>query len=303
MTDPIGRSTATGIAGLSFDTDASEVCYDFVLDGVASPADGHIHLGPAGVKGGIIIDFGPMTDGVNGCQPVPDTELAAILADLDGHYVELHDPIEDFTIRAQLSEGFGPDGAPVVVAGQDDQDDGAAEPVLFDPDGGGATAVVEPGRIVLRGEVADRETAERVLIDFAGLSDVIVVDELVIVEGAPLPSGRVIIDSPDVPLFASDSDRLDPGVAPLVERLTALLEARPDWQITIVGHTDSTGNEVSNLELSFRRAEAVRQELLTGGVDAARIRVRGAGSTDPIGDNATQAGRGLNRRIEFEIER
>ncbi len=301
MIDPIGRSTATGTADLRFDPTTSEICYDLDLVGVGEPADGHIHLGPAGVKGGIVVDFGPMARDASGCQPVPSEEIDAILGDLDGHYVELHDPVEDFTIRAQLSEGTGPDGQPIAVPAEaGDGDEAAAE---FDPDGGGAIAIVEPDRIVLQGEVADREIAERVLIDFAGLSDVVVVDELVIDAGAPLPSGRVIIDSPDAALFATDSDVLDPSVDPLIDRLVALLDARPDWEVTVVGHTDSTGNDVLNLELSFRRAEAVREELLDRGIESDRIRVRGAGSTDPLASNDTLAGRAQNRRIEFEIER
>lgn len=301
MLDPIGRSSATGSADLRFDPTTGEICYDLDLLGVAEPADGHIHLGPAGVKGGIVVDFGPMAKDASGCQPVASEQIDDILSDLDGHYVELHDPVEDFTIRAQLSEGIGPDGQPIAVpTGPDDDDDVAAE---FDPDGGGAIAIVEPDRIVLRGEVADRQIAERVLVDFAGLSDVIVVDELTVDAGAPLPSGRVIIDSPGVALFATDSDVLDSSLDPLVDRLVALLEARPDWQITVVGHTDSTGNDVANLELSFRRAEAVRQELVDRGIGSDRIRVRGAGSTDPLASNDTLAGRAENRRIEFEIAR
>ncbi len=301
MLDPIGRSSATGSADLRFDPTTGEICYDLDLLGVAEPADGHIHLGPAGVKGGIVVDFGPMAKDASGCQSVASEQIDDILSDLDGHYVELHDPVEDFTIRAQLSEGIGPDGQPIAVpAGPDDDDDVAAE---FDPDGGGAIAIVEPDRIVLRGEVADRQIAERVLVDFAGLSDVIVVDELTVDAGAPLPSGRVIIDSPGVALFATDSDVLDSSLDPLVDRLVALLEARPDWQITVVGHTDSTGNDVANLELSFRRAEAVRQELVDRGIGTDRIRVRGAGSTDPLASNDTLAGRAENRRIEFEIAR
>jgi len=301
MLDPIGRSTATGTADLRFETSTNEICYELDLVGVAEPADGHIHLGPAGVKGGIVVDFGPMAKDASGCQPVPGEQIDAILGDLDGHYVELHDPVDDFTIRAQLSEAIGPDGQPVPVPAEaGDVADVAAE---FDPDGGGAIAIVEPDRIVLQGEVADREIAERVLIDFAGLSDVVVVDELVVDAGAPLPSGRVIIDSPGVALFATDSDVLDPSVDPLVDRLVGLLEARPEWQITVVGHTDSTGNDVANLELSFRRAEAVRQELVDRGIGSDRIRVRGAGSTDPLASNDTLAGRAENRRIEFEIER
>lgn len=304
MLDPVGRSTATGAAALTFDTGAGEICYEIGLDGVGEPADGHIHLGPAGVKGGIIVDFGPMSDGLTGCQPVPAAEMEAILADLDSHYFELHDPVEEFTVRAQLSEGTGADGQPVPFPAASDAGSGTSDDATqFDPDGGGAIAIVEPDRIVLRGAVADRETAERVLVDFAGLSEVVVIDELTIEDGAPLPSGRVIIDSPGTALFAVDSDVLDPAVDPLIERLVGLLEARPDWVVTVVGHTDPTGDDVSNLELSFERAEAVRAELLDAGIDEARVRVRGAGSTDPLAGNDTAAGRAENRRIEFEIER
>ncbi|MEL6981162.1 MAG: OmpA family protein, partial [Actinomycetota bacterium] len=303
LIDPVGRSDATGTTGLTFDMNTEQVCYRIGLNGVGQPADGHIHLGPAGVKGGIIVDFGPMSDGLTGCEPVAAAEMQAILSDIDGHYVELHDPVEDFTVRAQLSEGLGADGQPIEVAEVAGTDSSMAEELQFDPDGNGAVALIEPGRIIVYGLVSDREVAETVLVDFAGLSDVVVVDELIVNESAPLPSGRIIIDNPEGSLFATGSDVLDPEFDPLVDQLVGLLEARPNWVVTVVGHTDSTGDDVINLELSLARAEAVRAAMVEGGIEPDRVRVRGAGSTDPLASNDLPNGRDQNRRIEFEVQR
>lgn len=293
MDDPLGRSTATGVAELRFDAQLGEICYNFTVEQLQSPFEGHIHVGPAGVKGGIVVDFGMLNHSDIGCKPVGATEVESILADLPGHYVELHDPAEAFTIRAQLSEAL-PDGAGTVV----DRSNG-----LYDPEGGGALTRVESGRLVLTGAVADQATADRLLQEYedATALGLEVVDELTVVEGSPRPSGLITID--DSGLFAIGSDQLSADRGTVITDLAAVLQARPDWRVTIVGHTDSTGSEVINLALSLRRAEAVRDELINNGVATEMLLVTGAGSTKPIADNDTAEGRALNRRIELTIDR
>ncbi|MEM9458709.1 MAG: OmpA family protein, partial [Myxococcota bacterium] len=86
---------------------------------------------------------------------------------------------------------------------------------------------------------------------------------------------------------------------PKLDRAVAVLKQYPDLRIEIAGHTDSQGDDTSNLELSRERAEAVKAYLTDRGIDGSRIRTRGAGETEPIADNATKKGRAQNRRIEF----
>jgi OOP family OmpA-OmpF porin len=74
-------------------------------------------------------------------------------------------------------------------------------------------------------------------------------------------------------------------------------------RITVCGHTDSVGGERYNAQLSLRRAEAVRRYVSeVGGIDAARIDVRGLGSAQPAAPNDTEEGRQKNRRITFVVE-
>lgn len=295
MYDPEGRSASTGVAELRFQPETGEICYNVTAELIGSPYDGHIHVGPAGVKGGIVVDFGALNNADIGCTSVTPLELETILNDLSRHYVEMHDPSGDFTIRAQLSEAMPEDsgGAP---------GEPTAEEMLFDPQSGGASTVIESGRVILRGDVADQATADRLLAEFADVGDagLELVNELTVVEGAPLPSGLITID--DAVLFDVNSDQLIGGNS-AVSDLAAVLTARPEWKAIVVGHTDSTGTDVYNFELSLRRANAVRAELIANGVNADNLSTRGDGATNPVGDNETPEGRALNRRIEFVIDR
>ncbi len=295
MYDPEARSASTGVAELRFQPETGEICYNVTVELIGSPYDGHIHVGPAGVKGGIVVDFGALNNADIGCTSVTPLELETILNDLSRHYVEMHDPSGDFTIRAQLSEAMPEDsgGAP---------GEPTAEEMLFDPQSGGASTVIESGRVILRGDVADQATADRLLAEFADVGDagLELVNELTVVEGAPLPSGLITID--DAVSFDVNSDQLIGGNS-AVSDLAAVLTARPEWKAIVVGHTDSTGTDVYNFELSLRRANAVRAELIANGVNADKLSTRGDGATNPVGDNETPEGRALNRRIEFVIDR
>ena len=65
--------------------------------------------------------------------------------------------------------------------------------------------------------------------------------------------------------------------------------------------SDSSGSDAINQPLSERRAQAVSNEIQAQGVDAARITAKGYGSTQPVGDNSTAAGKAANRRVEVAI--
>lgn len=101
--------------------------------------------------------------------------------------------------------------------------------------------------------------------------------------------------------FEIDSAKIDDASGPLLEKAYQILKDNPGISVEISGHTSSEGNADRNLELSLRRAEAVKAYLVKRGIDAARILTVGHGSDVPRGDNRTDGGRRENRRIEFRI--
>ena len=88
---------------------------------------------------------------------------------------------------------------------------------------------------------------------------------------------------------------------PVLDRTIALADACRDATITITGHSDSSGNESFNQQLSLARAKAVAEHLESRGIAGDRIVTIGAGSSLPIADNATRYGRSINRRIEIRF--
>jgi outer membrane protein OmpA-like peptidoglycan-associated protein len=87
-----------------------------------------------------------------------------------------------------------------------------------------------------------------------------------------------------------------------LDRLVKLMKDVPTLKIEISGHTDNTGSATINESLSQSRAEAVVNYLATKGIVANRMTSKGYGSSKPIATNATEEGRQLNRRTEFEIK-
>lgn len=98
-------------------------------------------------------------------------------------------------------------------------------------------------------------------------------------------------------LFDVNSDRLRPESTPKLEELREMLATHGDLKVEIIGHTDATGDDAHNLDLSERRAQSVVEYLTRNGIDAGRLAAAGKGETEPVGDNATASGRQQNRRV------
>lgn len=111
------------------------------------------------------------------------------------------------------------------------------------------------------------------------------------------------VSIPAASLFGFDSDVLSEDGKMAIEdyRKTLRPELNQAYAGVVVGHTDSTGDANYNLDLSKRRAENVRQYLISTGVDADKLRILGRGAKDPIASNDTAEGRAQNRRVELVV--
>lgn len=89
----------------------------------------------------------------------------------------------------------------------------------------------------------------------------------------------------------------------LLEQAVDTLKRYPDVHVTVAGYTDGKGKPAYNQALSERRAQIVYSYLTSHGIDASRLTGPvGHGANDPIGDNATDAGRAQNRRVELQVQ-
>lgn len=102
-------------------------------------------------------------------------------------------------------------------------------------------------------------------------------------------------------LFGVNSAALKPGAYDEISRVARVLNQYPQTNITIAGHTDSTGTAAHNQQLSEKRAANVKNALVGEGVNPARMTAVGYGSSKPVTDNSTAEGRQLNRRVTILI--
>jgi OmpA-OmpF porin, OOP family len=101
--------------------------------------------------------------------------------------------------------------------------------------------------------------------------------------------------------FEYNKARILPKSFQLLKDVATVMKDRPTMEVRIEGHTDSTGSRGHNKRLSQQRAASVRQFLIKEGVDPARMVSVGYGPDQPLSSNRTEAGREMNRRVEFFI--
>jgi len=101
--------------------------------------------------------------------------------------------------------------------------------------------------------------------------------------------------------FPPNTARLTDAAKQELDRIAAYLMLHEDVKMSISGHTDNTGSEDANLMLSKMRAQAVYDYLVARGVENSRLQHQGYGAANPVADNATEAGRDQNRRVELKL--
>ncbi len=111
----------------------------------------------------------------------------------------------------------------------------------------------------------------------------------------------IIVNFNSKVLFGTDKSDLSTKSKATIDDLATVLNKYPDTDLTVQGHTDSTGPDAYNQTLSEKRARSVADYLKIQGVSADRITAVGYGESQPVADNSTAEGRTENRRVSFVI--
>ncbi len=112
---------------------------------------------------------------------------------------------------------------------------------------------------------------------------------------------RLKLDIPSDISFETNRADILPNFRAILDKFAVGLVENPSTVVTIVGHTDSTGNDAINNPLSVDRASHTRDYLTTRGVAFTRFTIDGRGSREPVASNDTSAGRAKNRRVEIFV--
>ena len=102
--------------------------------------------------------------------------------------------------------------------------------------------------------------------------------------------------------FENASAKIDVANSPQLKKYADFMKLNTEYDVTIIGHTDSRGSAAFNKTLSTKRAVSVKNDLVSRGVEDSRIKTLGSGEEQPIADNATAEGRAKNRRIEAQLQ-
>lgn len=147
----------------------------------------------------------------------------------------------------------------------------------------------------------DNLKMENVNSDRRDLEDIIIFNQ----DGVSIrrEGNNLILSMEEHVLFDLDKSQVKNRVKPSLNTLAKALTENPDIRTKIDGYTCNLGSENHNLELSLNRSKAIKEYLITRGVDSNHITVEGYGESEPMTSNATEEGRSQNRRVEFIISR
>jgi OmpA-OmpF porin, OOP family len=99
--------------------------------------------------------------------------------------------------------------------------------------------------------------------------------------------------------FETGKSDIKPESQPIIDQLSEMLKQNPTLKISIEGHTDNVGGDITNQPLSESRAKSVMNALISKGIEVSRLKSKGWGQSKPIADNNTEEGRAKNRRVEI----
>lgn len=152
-----------------------------------------------------------------------------------------------------------------------------------------------------RSKICDAFSIREVITEVPVEVEKIIIDTVYIdniIEKAVVKRESFVIDKVK---FKFDEDVLTKEAEMILNNVALVMNKYPEEKFEILGHTDSWGSDLYNLNLSERRAKSVKNYLISKGVDGTRLFTAGCGERMPIADNNTEIGRAINRRIEFSI--
>ena len=100
--------------------------------------------------------------------------------------------------------------------------------------------------------------------------------------------------------FEFNSGILKTDSYPILDKAAAIIKANPTMKFILKGYASAEGSDEHNMSLSIDRANSVKTYLINFGIDVANLSAQGYGESNPVGDNSTEAGRILNRRVEIK---
>ena len=111
----------------------------------------------------------------------------------------------------------------------------------------------------------------------------------------------LVLSMPSGITFATNQSSVQPQFRPTLDQVADVLREYRQTYVDVYGHTDSSGSDTYNLDLSERRATTVADYLAGRGVETARLATRGFGETQPVASNETEDGKAANRRVEIKL--
>jgi len=157
--------------------------------------------------------------------------------------------------------------------------------------GAAVGGAVGAGAGVISGKKMDKQKAELERIEGAKVETV--------TDANNLQAIKVTFDSGI--LFATGKSELNASSKSALLKFASTLKETPETDVTIYGHTDNKGTREVNEKLSKERAESVSKFLVANAIDGSRLTTQGKAFDEPVADNATEAGRAQNRRVEVYI--
>lgn len=142
---------------------------------------------------------------------------------------------------------------------------------------------------------------EEVYSEQKPLEDIIVFNEQGVI--IRKENGNLILSMPVEILFDFDSYSVKESVKNSLDRLAKALRENEEIKLKVDGHTDYIGSDQYNFNLSLKRANSIKNYLISKGVNYKNISIEGYGKQNPIASNKTEIGRARNRRVEFIISR
>ncbi|HTV68769.1 MAG TPA: OmpA family protein [Rhizobiaceae bacterium] len=112
---------------------------------------------------------------------------------------------------------------------------------------------------------------------------------------------QIILNMPSNITFATDQDSIQAGFYPTLNSVALVIKEFNKTLVDVYGHTDSTGSDQHNQDLSQRRALSVANYLSSQGIDGRRFIATGFGESRPVASNGDEAGRAQNRRVEIQL--